>query len=205
MNEKKTDETIQITVTDEDKNGQEDAISQNNDGDLEEKPIDEMSNEELIQELKKIQGKADKNYDQYLRSQAEMENLIKRNKKEKEDWIKYANETLIKDLLPVMDSLEKAISFTNNKNSLNALKEGVELTLKSLRDTLTKSGLEEIEAKGKPFDPTYHHAVSEQEAVDVEPGVVFQELQKGYMLHQRLIRPAMVVLSKGTPDKGDDD
>lgn len=205
MNEKKTDETIQITVTDEDKNGQEDAISQNNDGDLEEKPIDEMSNEELIQELKKIQGKADKNYDQYLRSQAEMENLIKRNKKEKEDWIKYANETLIKDLLPVMDSLEKAISFTNNKNSLNALKEGVELTLKSLRDTLTKSGLEEIEAKGKPFDPTYHHAVSEQEAVDVEPGVVFQELQKGYMLNQRLIRPAMVVLSKGTPDKGDDD
>lgn len=205
MNEKKTDETIQITVTDEDKNGQEDAISQNNEGDLEEKPIDEMSNEELIQVLKKLQGKADKNYDQYLRSQAEMENLIKRNKKEKEDWIKYANETLIKDLLPVMDSLEKAISFTDNKNSLNALKEGVELTLKSLRDTLTKSGLKEIEAKGKPFDPTYHHAVSEQEAVDMEPGVVFQELQKGYMLHQRLIRPAMVVLSKGAPDKGDDD
>ncbi|MBN1849375.1 MAG: nucleotide exchange factor GrpE [Deltaproteobacteria bacterium] len=203
MNEKKTDTVVQTTVTDEDQNDQGETISQGNGDDVEKKPIEEMSKDELIQELEKIQEKADKYYDQYLRSQAEMENLAKRTKKEKEDWIKYSNETLIKDLLPVMDNLEKAISFTNNQNPLDAIKEGVELTLKNFKDTLIKSGLEEIEALGKPFDPAYHHAVSEQISKNVEQGVILQELQKGYMLNQRLIRPAMVILSKGDPEKGD--
>jgi molecular chaperone GrpE len=197
MIDKKKDDAIQIKVVDEDTVEPDEAIAENDQIQDEDKPIEEMSKQELIEKLDRLQEKVDKNYDQYLRSQAEMENIIKRNKKEKEDWIKYANETLIKDLLPVMDNLEKAISFTDDKNSLDALKEGVELTLKNLKDTLTKSGLKEVEAQGKPFDPTYHHAVSEQDAEDVAAGIILQELQKGYMLHQRLIRPAMVVLSKG--------
>jgi molecular chaperone GrpE len=197
MSDKKEDDSVQIKSTDENAADQGESITENDPIQAEEKPIEEITKEELIEKLGQLQEKVDENYDKFLRSQAETDNIIKRNKKEKEDWIKYANETLIKELLPVVDNLEKAIAFTDNKRSLDALKEGVELTLKNLKDTLTKSGLEEVDAQGKPFDPAYHHAVSEQDAEDMEAGHVLQELQKGYMLHQRLIRPAMVILSKG--------
>jgi len=166
---------------------------------IEEKLLEKMPESELLQKIEEFREKADKNYDQYVRAQAEIENIIKRNKKEKEEWIKYSTETLIKDLLPVIDNLEKAISHSNKEDSLQALREGVELTLKGLKSTLSKSGLEEVVSLGKPFDPNFHHAVSEQEDKNTEPGVVINEFQKGYSLHQRLIRPAMVIISKGRP------
>ena len=165
-----------------------------------EKTPEEMTKKELIQRIHELQEESRKHYDLYLRSEAEIENIRKRNKKEKEDWIRYANETLIKDILPVIDNLEMAISHTQNEDALQALKEGVELTLKGLKDTLEKSGLEEVKAEGEPFDPCYHHAVSEMEDYSTEPGTVVQELQKGYTLKQRLIRPAMVVVCKGGPE-----
>ncbi|MBW1888158.1 MAG: nucleotide exchange factor GrpE, partial [Deltaproteobacteria bacterium] len=133
-------------------------------------------------------------------SQADIENIKKRNKKDKEDWIKYSNETLIKEMLPVIDNLEKAISHSQNENSFDSLKEGVELTLKGLIDSLAKSGLEEVKAQDEPFDPSYHQAVSQQADNSVEVGIILEELQKGYTLNERLIRPAMVVVSKGKPD-----
>lgn len=166
---------------------------------IEEKLLEKMSEPELIQKIDVFREKAEKNYDQYVRAQAEIENIIKRNKKDREEWIKYSTETLIKDLLPVIDNLEKAISHSNDENSIQALREGVELTLKGLKDTLAKSGLEEIDSIGKPFDPNFHHAVSEQEDENTEPGLVINEFQKGYNLNQRLIRPAMVIISKGKP------
>jgi molecular chaperone GrpE len=167
---------------------------------VKEKPPEEMAKEELIQRVHEVQEESEKHYDLYLRSEAEIENIKKRNKKEKEDWIKYANEALIKDILPVIDNLEMAISHAHNEDALHALREGVELTLKGLRDTLEKSGLEEIKAEGEPFDPCFHHAVSESEDQNTEPGVIVQELQKGYTLKKRLIRPAMVVVCKGGPE-----
>jgi molecular chaperone GrpE len=163
---------------------------------IEEKPLEKMSETELLQEINEFREKSEKNYDQYLRAHAEMDNIIKRNKKDKEEWIKYSNETLIKELLTVIDNLEKAIAHSGDDRSVQALREGVELTLKGLKSTLAKSGLEEIVSIGKPFDPNFHHAVSEQESEDIEPGVVLSEFQKGYILHQRLIRPAMVIISK---------
>lgn len=167
---------------------------------IEEKLLENMSEEELIQKLEEFRDKSEKNYNQYLRAQADIENIIKRNKKDKEEWIKYSNEKLIKELLPVIDNLEKAISHSNDENSLPALREGVELTLKGLKDTLEKSGLEQIVSLGKPFDPNFHHAISEQEDQNTEAGVIINEFQKGYILNQRLIRPAMVVISKGKPN-----
>lgn len=164
---------------------------------IEEKLLEKMSEAELVQKIEEFREKAENNYDQYLRAQAEIENIVKRNKKEKEEWIKYSTETLIKSLLPVIDNLEKAVSHINDENPLQALREGVELTLKGLKNTLVKSGLEEIVSMGKPFDPNFHHAVSEQEDENVEPGTVINEFQKGYSLNQRLIRPAMVIVSKG--------
>jgi molecular chaperone GrpE len=107
---------------------------------------------------------------------------------------------LIKEVLPVMDNLEMAISHSRDENSVQALREGVELTLKGLRDILGKSGLEEVKAEGELFDPNYHHAVSEQADENVEAGIILQELQRGYTLNKRLIRPAMVIVSKGDAD-----
>lgn len=163
---------------------------------IEEKPLEKMSEADLLTEINAFREKSEKNYDLYLRAQAEIENIIKRNKKDKEDWIKYSNETLIKELLPVLDNLEMAIAHSTDENPVKALREGVELTLKGLKSTLSKSGLEEVSSLGKPFDPNFHHAVSEQEDEKAEPGIVLNEFQKGYTLNQRLIRPAMVVLSK---------
>ena len=166
---------------------------------VEEKPLEKSSKEELIEKIKELQEESKKNYDLYLRAEADSENIKKRTKKEKEEWIKYANEKLIKELLPVLDNLEKAVSHSENEDSFQALKEGVELTLKGFKDTLMKAGLEEIKAQDESFDPNCHHAVLEQEDEKIEAGVVCKELQKGYMLNQRLIRPAMVVVSKGKP------
>jgi molecular chaperone GrpE len=158
---------------------------------------EKMSKNELLAKLKELQELSEKNYDLYLRSQAEIENMKKRNRKEKEDWLKYSNETLVKQILPIMDSLEKAISHSNNEKTLHALREGVELTLMGLLNALNKAGLEEIKAKGEPFDPTFHEAVSQIEDEHAEAGRVVQEIQKGYTLNKRLIRPTMVVVSKG--------
>jgi molecular chaperone GrpE len=166
---------------------------------IEEKLLEKMPESELLQKIEEFREKAEKNYDQYVRAQAEIENIIKRNKKDKEEWIKYSTETLIKDLLIVIDNLEKAVSHSNDENSHQALREGIELTLKGLKNTLAKSGLEEIVSIGKPFDPNFHHAVSEQEDGNTEQGIIINEFQKGYSLHQRLIRPAMVIISKGKP------
>ncbi len=166
-----------------------------------EKPLEKMTKSELLEKIEQLREESQKNYDLFLRSQADIENIKKRNAKDKEQWVKYANETLVKEILPVMDNLEKALSHANDENSLNALKEGVELTLKGLKDTLVKAGLEEVKAQGECFDPNYHHAVSELEHEDVESGTILEQFQKGYTFNQRLIRPAMVVVSKGKPNE----
>jgi molecular chaperone GrpE len=170
------------------------------------KALDNMSPEELLEKAREFQRESEKNYDLYLRSQAEMENLKKRVRKEKEDYLKFANENLIKEMLPVLDNLGKALSHSDNENNVHALKEGIRLTLKGLKDTLAKSGLEEVKTLGEPFDPCFHEAVSELDDPKAKPGIVLTELQKGYTLNARLIRPAMVVVSRQKtrrePDRG---
>jgi len=162
-----------------------------------EKPLESMTKEELMEAFKEMKEKATKNYDLYLRSLADIENMKKRNAKDKEEWVKYSNESLIKDILPVLDNLEKALSHSQEGNSLHALREGVDLTLKGLKDALGKSGLKEVDALGLPFDPCFHEAVSQMEDNRVEAGHVLHEFQKGYVLNGRLIRPSKVVVSRG--------
>ena len=163
-----------------------------------EKPFEKMTKAELIQEIKDLEDMTKKNYELYLRSQAEMENMRKRWQREKEEWIKFSNESLIKDFLPALDALDQAVSHcaVTKEDCLDSLKQGVELTLKGLKDALEKAGLEEVKAQGEAFDPNYHQAVSEMEDGTAEPGSVLSELQKGYLLNQRLLRPAMVVVNK---------
>lgn len=162
-------------------------------------PLEDMTKEELIDRIGATQELADKNYDLYVRSQAEIENVRKRFQKDKQDLAKFANEMIIKQLLPVADNLEKAITHTTDENALDALREGIDLTLKSFLDTLEKNGVERVEALNQPFDPNFHEAVSQAENNAVEPGTVVNELQKGYTLNKRLIRPAMVVVSRKSP------
>jgi molecular chaperone GrpE len=164
---------------------------------VDEKQFERMPPEEMIEAFREQRQKADRNYDLYLRAMADAENIKKRAAKEKEDWIKYANENLIKSILPVIDNLEKAITHSRDESSLDALREGVELTLKGLKDSLGRSGVEEVEAEGASFDPRFHEAVYEAEHQDAAPGTVIQELQKGYTFNGRLLRPAMVVVSRG--------
>lgn len=159
-------------------------------------PLEDMTKEELIDKVGAIQELADTNYDLYMRSQAEIENARKRFQKEKQDLAKFANDNIIKQLIPVADNLEKAIAHSTDKNALDALREGVNLTLKGFLDTLEKNGVAHVEALDKPFDPNFHQAVSEVENDAVESGTVVNELQKGYTLNKRLLRPAMVVVSK---------
>jgi molecular chaperone GrpE len=159
-------------------------------------PLEDMTQPELIEKVREIQKTADQNYDLYVRSLAEIENIKKRFQKDKTELIKYANESLIKQLLTVVDNMEKAISASMEANSVDALREGVELTLKGLSDILEKAGVKQVEAGGKPFDPNFHEALFEKEDKDSESGTVIQELQKGYTLNDRLIRPSMVVVSK---------
>ena len=201
---------VQIKRVDEEKKGDDEEDSQGEskapaeetvdveNSEKKEVPLDKMSKRNLIGKVEEIEETATQNYELYLRSQAEIENMKKRFRKEKEGLIKYSNETLIKQLLPVVDNLDKALGNLPDKKSRNALGEGVELTLKGLMDTLKRTGLEEIKAAGEPFDPNFHEAVSMQEDDTVNQGTVLQELQKGYLLNQRLIRPAMVIVSKNS-------
>ncbi|HUT71455.1 MAG TPA: nucleotide exchange factor GrpE [Desulfatiglandales bacterium] len=161
------------------------------------KKVEEMTKQGLLKKLSETEEEAQNNYDLYMRTYAEMENIKKRGIKEREDLAKYANESLIKEMLPVIDSLEKAIAHAEDDENSSALAEGLELTRDDLMKKLEKAGLEEVEALGKPFDPNFHEAVSQQIDDGVAPGHVMIELQKGYVLNGRLIRPSMVVISSG--------
>lgn len=165
------------------------------------KKLEEMTKQELLKKLKDTQKESQDNYDLYMRTYAEMENIKKRGKKEREDLAKYANESLIKEVLPVIDNLQKAISHVQDDNNSSGLVEGLDLTLNGLMTTLKKVGLEDVEAEGKPFDPNFHEAISQQMDDKVAPGHIIIELQKGYLLNGRLIRPSRVVISQGNSNK----
>jgi len=168
------------------------------------KATEEMTKQELLKKLKDTEEEVQRNYDLYMRTYAEMENVKKRGIKEKEELSKYANESLIKEILPVIDSLQKAISHAQDDKSPSGLVEGLELTLGGLIAVLEKAGLKEVEAEGRPFDPNFHEAISQQKDDKVAPGLVINEFQKGYLLNGRLIRPARVVVSQGDGNKNED-
>ncbi|MFW6147297.1 MAG: nucleotide exchange factor GrpE [Thermodesulfobacteriota bacterium] len=161
------------------------------------KSIEEMTQQELIERVKDAEQKAQESYDLYMRAYAEMDNIKKRRAKDRVELAKFANESLIKQLLPVIDSLDKALEHGREGGSLPELVEGLEMTRKVMMDTLEKAGLSEVEAESKPFDPNFHEAISKQPDDTVPPNHVITEMQKGYVLNGRLIRPSVVVISQG--------
>lgn len=141
--------------------------------------------------------------DRYLRQLAELENFKKRIIREKEETLRFANETIVKDLLPVVDNLERALTHAteNDGENAKALIEGVEMVLKGLLDTLARHGVSPVLAVGQPFDPAVHEAVAQIESDTVPASTVVDEYSKGYLLRERLVRPAMVSVSKGPPEQ----
>lgn len=151
-----------------------------------------------LEELKTKAAKADEYWDRLLRSAAEFDNFKKRAARERQDAIKYANESLLEKLVPVLDNFDMAISAANNPqgNTVESIRTGISMIYGQLKTLMLDAGLEEIDAANKPFDANWHEAVSQQESSDVPEGQVLQQLRKGYKLRDRLVRPATVVVAK---------
>ncbi|GAB4171295.1 MAG: hypothetical protein Tsb0017_03300 [Geothermobacteraceae bacterium] len=162
-----------------------------------EQPREGEGQSDLTVELDAAREEARKNWDLYLRSQADLENYRKRVQREKQEMARFANEGLLRELLPVIDNLQRAVDHAREQqNDAGALIEGVEMTLGQFASTLEKFGVTPVEAAGKPFDPALHEAMGQMVSEDMPPNHVVQELQKGYRLHDRLLRPALVMVSK---------
>lgn len=161
-----------------------------------EQPADEMS---LLQEqLEAAEAAAGMARDELLRVQAEMQNLRRRTEQDIEKAHKFGQEKFSTELLAVMDNLERsaAAAEASEDEAVQAIKEGVELTLKGFMDCFKRFNIEAVDPLGEPFDPQLHQAMSIQESPDAEPNSVIAVMQKGYTLHGRVIRPAMVMVSK---------
>jgi molecular chaperone GrpE len=166
----------------------------------EEKPDDPIRKMEArIEELEKEVGA---NYDRFVRVTADFENYRKRTSREMSDLRKFANENILKDMLSVVDNLERAIESGSKPDSeKKTLLEGINITLKDLFRMLEKYGVKDFKSKGEPFDPVFHQAMMQEQTNDYPDNIVLNELQKGYTIHGRLLRPAMVVVAKNTWEK----
>ena len=155
--------------------------------------------------LREKAAKADEHWERVLRQTAEMDNFKKRAARDREEAVKYANERLIGQLLPVMDSFTMAIAATESAETVDveSLKIGVNMILTQFQGVLRDMGVEELDAAGKPFDPTWQEAMSQQETTEAEDGSVLQQLRKGYRLKGRLLRPASVIVAKAPAAGGE--
>ena len=150
----------------------------------------------LRQELEAKEKAANDNYDRYLRQVAELDNFKRRTSRERDEAIRFANESLVKDLLPVVDNLERAIAHSKEGSNGKPLIEGVEMVLRGVFDVLAKYGVVQVSALGEPFDPGKHEAMAQVESNAHAPNTVVEEYHKGYLLRDRLLRPALVSVAK---------
>ena len=157
----------------------------------------EISHEELSLMLEDARGKADDHWDQLVRVKAEMENSRKRQMRELENAHKFALERFVNELLPVRDSMELGLNAAREEGAgVDKLVEGTELTLKLFSDVMERFEVVQVNPEGEPFNPELHQAISMQPRDDVPPNTVVVVVQKGYTLNDRLVRPAMVVVSQ---------
>ncbi len=145
---------------------------------------------ELKEQLENVIKERDELYDRLLRKLADFNNYRKRIEKEKEEFLHIANSNLIKELLPIMDNLERALSHFPNKEDSFYL--GIQQIYRQLKETLKKFGLVQIQAMGKQFDPSFHEAIAHEENYDVEENTILEEYQRGYLIHNKLLRPSLV-------------
>jgi molecular chaperone GrpE len=164
------------------------------------------SEDDLLKELEaKLEAKekeAEDTYERLLRISAEFDNYKKRSSREMVEYRKFANQSLIKEMLSVIDNLELAMNSTNVHKAIDKdLLQGLEMTYKEILKVFEKFNVKPIDACGQPFDPTFHEAVMQEETNDSPKNTVVNELQRGYMIHDRLLRPSMVVVAKPKENK----
>lgn len=171
---------------------------------LEETPDDQKTeqasgadSDDLAAQLEECQKKSEDMQNKLLRLGAEFENYKKRIEREKATILEYAEEHIVRELLAVLDNLERALDQGKENQNYAALLEGVELTYKGMKATLEKFGLKALDSKGQPFDPNFHEALAMEASTDVAENHVLNEFQKGYQYKARLVRPAKVIVSKG--------
>ena len=163
--------------------------------------VPELTPEQLA-DLQARAAKADEHWDRLLRVTADFENFKKRAARERTEAAQFANAALLQKLLPVLDNFEmaQAAAQTAKGDKLASLQTGIAMIQQQMKSALSESGLEELDASGKAFDPTFHEAVSQQETESAPEGQVVQQLRKGYKLRERLLRPAAVIVAK-KPEK----
>lgn len=197
------------TDSDEDKKKETDAEASAADKENPQSKPEKADQEEVDDPMKDLESQletkeqeAKENYDRLLRVSAEFENYKKRTSRELEEFRKFANQSLIKEMLSVVDNLELAMNSTNGHKSIDqGLLQGLDMTHKEILKVFEKFNVKPIEAKGQIFDPTYHEAVMQEETDEAGENTVINELQKGYLIHDRLLRPAMVVVARSKESK----
>jgi molecular chaperone GrpE len=153
---------------------------------------------ELQHQLEEKTQEAAENYARLLRLAADMENLKKRQERERAELLQFGNENLVKELLPVVDNLERALDHGRQLAAPEALLEGIDRVYQGFIKALERFGVAPFDSVGQNFDPAFHNAMMQEEAPDVPDCSVIKELQKGYLMNQRLLRPAMVVVARNT-------
>jgi molecular chaperone GrpE len=160
---------------------------------------------ELQNAIETLSIESAKNWDLYLRERADLENARKRHQRDKEEALRFANDRLLKEMIPVLDNLERAVDHADQADDDNqGLLEGVNMTINQFRKSLENFGVKPIKAVGENFDPNLHQAMGQVESADQAPNTVVTEFQKGYLLHDRLLRPSMVMVAKTPTDKAID-
>jgi molecular chaperone GrpE len=154
----------------------------------------------LESELATVRDEARQNHDRWVRERADLENVKRRAERERAETVRFGNERDLKDLLPVLDNLQRAVEHARGGGDGEPLLEGVALVLKALLDVLERHGVTRVGARGEVFDPAHHEAVAHVPTAEHEPNRVIEEHQAGYRLHDRLLRPALVSVAK-SPDR----
>lgn len=149
----------------------------------------------MEQEVEKFRQEAKKNYDLYLRTLAEMDNIKKRTAREREEYIKFATLPMIKKILPVIDDLDRALSASRQNQDYEILSKGMEMITRGLHEAIKQEGVVAIDALHKPFDPQYHQPLSVEGSSEHPENTVIEEFQKGYIMHGRVIQPSLVKVS----------
>lgn len=153
--------------------------------------------QKLRQEIVVAKEEAGKNWDLYLRERADLENARKRHQRDREEAIRFANDRLLREMIPVLDNLERAVGHAEQgDDDRQGLLEGVNMTINQFRKVLEDFGVKPINALGEDFDPNLHQAMGHVETTDQAPNTVTSEFQKGYLLNDRLLRPSLVMVAR---------
>lgn len=160
-------------------------------------PAEESDDAQVeVDEAAALKEELEAEQNKYLRLLADYDNFKRRSQKDRQDAEKFRSQSLLVDLLPVLDNFDRALSVETKSEESASLLKGVEMVQKSLLEAVKREGLEEIKALGEPFDPNFHQAVMQEKDETAEPGIVLMELQKGYTLKGRVLRPAMVKVNE---------